>query len=487
LQSSESLSKRIVRGGLWAFSLRIISRLLGFLRTVILASLLFPEDFGLLGIAMMAINFLETVSQTGFHSALIQRKDNAELYFDTAWTVSAIRGAILFLILFFSAPALAAFFNSPQATNVVKVVAISSLLTGLRNIGTVTFQKNLEFRKQFIYDLPATLTDLLVSISLALILRDVWALVWGGLAGNCVRLFLSFILHPYRPKIKFDKTQFRELFGFGKWLLGSSILAFLITQGDNLFVGKMLGVTFLGLYQMAYLLSHLPSSEISSVIHQVIFPAYSKLQDDLPSLREAYLKILQITVFLSAAFSALIFALAPDFTAIFLGNKWISMVPAMQILVVVAFASSISETSGPIFLAVGKPKVETALQLLRLLILAIFIYPLSLRWGITGTSIAVLLSIAASGLGVIFMTLRITGCGLMRFARRTAIPIINAIMAVVIILILKASFEPGILFFLTSISAGIITYLLMTYLANRLFAYNIWSVVEETFNSLQNK
>ena len=435
----------------------------------------------------MAINFLETVSQTGFHSALIQRKDNAELYFDTAWTVSAIRGAILFIVLFLSAPAIAAFFNSPQATMVLKVLAISSLLTGLRNIGTVTFQKNLEFHKQFIYDLPSTLIDLIVSVSLAFILRDVWALVWGGLAGNFVRFVLSFILHPYRPSMKFEKTQFKELFGFGKWLLGSGILAFLITQGDNAFVGKMLGVTFLGLYQMAYLLSHLPSSEISFVMSQVIYPAYSKLQDDLPALREAYLKILQITVFLSAAISALIFALAPDFTSIFLGNKWISMVPAMQILVVAAFFTSIFDTSGPIFLAVGKPKVETTLQLLRLLVLAIFIYPLSLRWGITGTSIAVLLSIAAYGLCLIFMTLRITGCGLMRFGRRTAIPIINGIMAAVIIFGLKGSFESGIIFFLTSISAGILTYLLMTYLADRLFAYNIWSVVEETFTSLRSK
>jgi O-antigen/teichoic acid export membrane protein len=487
LQLSGSLSKKIVRGGLWAFSLRIIGRLLGFVRTVILARLLVPEDFGLLGIAILAINFLETASQTGFYSALIQKKDNAESYFDTAWTVSAIRGTSLFIVLFVSAPALAAFFNSPQATLVIRVVGISSLLTGLRNIGIVTFQKNLEFHKQFIYDLPATLIDLIVSISLAFILRNVWALVWGGLVGNCGRLILSFILHPYRPKIKFAKAQFEELFGFGKWLLGSSILAFLITQGDNVFVGKMLGVTLLGLYQMAYLLAHLPSSEISYVISQVIFPAYSKMQDDIPSLREGYLKILHITLFLTAALSALIFALAPDFTAIFLGDKWISMVSAMQILVIAAFVATISETSGLIFLAVGKPKVETAIQLLRLSVLAIFIYPLSLRWGITGTSIAVLLSIAVSGLSLTLLTIKITGCGLQRFGRRTAIPIINGIIAVVIIFGMKRSFRPGVLFFLTSCSAGIISYLFMSYLAGRLFAYNIWSVVEEAFVSLRSK
>jgi lipopolysaccharide exporter len=476
-----------VRGGLWAFSLRIIGRLLGFLRTVILARLLFPEDFGLLGIAMMAINLLETVSQTGFYPALIQKKDNAELYFDTAWTISAIRGIFLFVILFFFAPALAAFFNAPQANLVIKVVAISSLLTGLRNIGIVDFQKNLEFHKQFAYDLPATLIDLIVSVSLAFILRDVWALVWGGLVGNCLRLVLSFILHPYRPKIKFDATQFKELLGFGKWLLGSSILAFLITQGDNVFVGKMLGVALLGFYQMACLLSHLPSSEISYVISQVIFPAYSKLQDDMPALREGYLKVLQITVFLTAGFSALIFALAPDFTAIFLGVKWLPMVLAMQILVLAAFLSSVSETSGLIFIAVGKPKIDTLFQVTRLIVLAVSIYPFSSQWGIAGTSTAVLLSIAVSCLGLTFMTIRLTDTGFTRFARRTAIPITNGILMALAIFALKSVLEPGILSFFVAGSAGVCIYLLLTLLADRLFDYKMLLIAQETFTSFRSR
>ncbi len=111
--SSESLSKRVVRGGIWVFALRITSRSLGFIRTIILARLLAPEDFGLLGIAMLAIATLETFSQTGFNAALIQKKENVESYLDTAWTVSAVRGVLLFLILFLSAPLVATFFNSP--------------------------------------------------------------------------------------------------------------------------------------------------------------------------------------------------------------------------------------------------------------------------------------------------------------------------------------------------------------------------------------
>jgi O-antigen/teichoic acid export membrane protein len=129
---------------MWVFGLRITSRGLGFVRTIILARLLAPHDFGLLGIAILAISTLETLSQTGFQAALIQKKENIESYLDTAWTVSAIRGIILFLILFLSAPVIAKFFNSPQATLIIRIIAVSTLLSGFRNIGILFFQKELE-------------------------------------------------------------------------------------------------------------------------------------------------------------------------------------------------------------------------------------------------------------------------------------------------------------------------------------------------------
>ena len=186
---TESLSKRVVRGGMWVFALRIIGRSLGFIRTIILARLLAPSDFGLLGIAMLAILTLETFSQTGFQVALVQKKENVESYLDTAWTVSAIRGTLLFLILFFSAPMAAAFFNLPQATLVIKILAVSSLLSGTKNIGIIFFQKELKFKKQFVYDFSAILADLAVSISLAFILRSVWALVWVNGSWDQVHCF----------------------------------------------------------------------------------------------------------------------------------------------------------------------------------------------------------------------------------------------------------------------------------------------------------
>jgi len=286
-----------------------------------------------------------------------------------------LRGFILFIILYFIAPYAAIFFNSPEAKTIIQVIGFAILLRAFTNIGVIYFQKELEFSKQFIYQFSGTLADFIVAIFAVLILRNVWALVFGLLAGNIVRCVMSYFIHPYRPHLSKDLGRAKELIGFGKWIMGSSILVFLITQGDDIFVGKILGTTALGFYQLAYRISNMPAIEITHVISQVTFPAYSKLQDNIPKLREAYLKVLQITAFLSFPIAGLIFVLAPDFTKIFLGEEWMLIVPAMQVLVFAGLVRSIAATTDSIFHAVGKPKIETRWQMIRLLAIATLIYP----------------------------------------------------------------------------------------------------------------
>lgn len=484
-QRPGSLSKKVVRGGIWVFALRITNRGLGFIRTIILARLLVPEDFGLLGIAMLAIAMLETFSQTGFQTALIQKKEDVKSYLDTAWTVSAIRGILLFLILFFFSSLIAKFFNSPQATLVIRVIALSTLISGFKNIGILYFQKELEFDKQFIFSLSTTLTNLAVSIPLAFILKNVWALVLGGLAANFVGFYFSYIIHPYRPHIRLDKGEFKELFGFGKWVLGSSILIFLITQGDDIFVGKMLGVTALGIYQMAYLISNLPASEITHVISQVTFPAYSKMQEDLPKLREAYLNVLQLTAFISIPLAGGIFIFAPDFTQIFLGDKWMPMVPAIQVLVLAGLARSIAATTGPIFHGIGKPRIDTMWQVIRLIVLIALISPFTIRWGILGASISVLFSILVSTLGFSFMVIKLTSCELKDFGKMIVLPLLYSMIMIVVVVVLKRNMQPiGLfdLFFL--IGVAVISYFFVTVLFDGLLKYGVKEIVKRRLGSL---
>lgn len=422
LRNGSGLSGKVVRGSFWVFALRLTNRLLGLVSTMILARVLAPADFGLFGIALLTMAALETFSQVGMNAALVQKRQDITPYLDTAWTFQALRGGFLALVLFVSAPYVASFFDTPAATPVLQVIGVSTLIQGLTNIGVVYFQKELEFHKQYIYQLSGTVSHLLVAITAVVILQSVWALVFGLLAGNLGQLLVSYAIHPYRPRARLDQAQFLELLHFGKWVLGSSILIYLVTQGDSILVGKVLGVTALGLYQMAYRISNMPATEITHVISQVTFPAYAKLQNDLSRLKEAYFKVLQVTAFLSLLITVLIFIFANDFTRLFLGDKWLPMVPAMQILVLGGFIRSIAATAGAFFVAVGKPSIDTQAQLLRLITLSISIYPLTVYFGITGTSVAVLVSNIAVAIILMSKIFRFCESSLLIFAKNLLSP-----------------------------------------------------------------
>lgn len=482
----KSLSQRVVRGGIWIFGLRITERAFGLIKLIILARILAPHDFGLMGIALLTMAILNTFSQTGFQAALIQKKDNTDAYLDAAWTVLVLRGLLLFAILFFIAPYAAIFFKAPEAKPIIQVIGLSVLLQAFTNIGIIYFQKELEFSKQFFYQLSGTLASFIVAVSAVLILRNVWALIFGLLAGNAARLIASHLIHPYKPHLSLDLGKAKELFGFGKWVLGSSILGFFVSHGDDIFVGKLLGVATLGFYQMAYRISMIPTTEITHVISQVTFPAYSKLQDNLPKLREAYLRTLQLTAFLSFPIAGFILVLAPDFTMIFLGEKWVPMVPVVQALALAGLARSIAATTGPIFYAVGKPKIETRWQIVRLLVLGALIYPLTIRWGILGTSIVVFLSTFVSASGFGFEVIKITKCGIKNFGKIIALPLIGGIVIIICIFALKMSINSdGIFGFLSLVGIGILLCLGITYLFDRHLDYKMVSLIKQNLSSLR--
>ena len=394
-----SLTERVLWGGFWIFSLRILNNVLAFVRKIILARLLTPDDFGLMGIAVLAMATLETFSETGIHAALIRKKENVADDLDTAWSIAALRGALIFLILVVAAPLIADFFRSRDAVAVIRVIGLSALLAGFRNIGIIYFQKDLQFRKQFLYEFTATLAAMLVSVSLAFMLRSVWALVWGSLAAAAVRLASSFVLQPYRPRFRIKRQAASEMLGFGKWLLFSGILVFLINQGDDIFVGKMLGVASLGFYQMAFFISNMPSTEITNMVAHVTYPAYSRMNAEIDRIASSYRKVLLFTMTLSMPLAGAIYILSEDFIRLFMGEKWLPAVEPIHILVFAGLIRSAAATTGPIFKSMGQPRKDAFWQTIRLATLAALIYPFTLTWGIEGVCAAVLVSIGISTFG----------------------------------------------------------------------------------------
>jgi len=461
----DSLAQRAISGGFWVFLLRIIQQLFSLGRLFILARILSPTDFGLMGVALLTMATLETFSQTGFQTALIQKRENIESYLDSAWTFLVMRGFALFAILYLIAPYAAAFFGAPAAEPIIQIIGISVLLQAFTNIGVLFFQKELEFNKQFLYQFAGTLADFIVAVSAVLILQNVWALVFGLIAGNAVRCVASYVVHPYRPHIALDIAKIKELFGYGRWIFFSSVLIFLLTQGDDILVGRILGATTLGLYQMAYMISNMPATEITHVISQVTFPVYAKIQHSLPKLRDVYLEVLQLTTCLSFPVTVLICTLAPDFTTIFLGEQWIPMVPAMQALTVFGVTRAINATTGPVFQGIGMPKVSTLGSAIQIVVFIAIVYPLTIRWGMVGTSIAVIIPNILFLLYVGKKLVTALELRLTQIVSSVVVPTVGSIAMAGIIVLYKSSVNHAVSIssFLSCIILGTIIYVFFTY------------------------
>ncbi len=472
-ERNEKLSTLVLRGSFWVFCLRLAARSLTVVKLIIIARILAPGEYGIMGIALLVMATLETFSQTGFQHALLQKKNGVAGYLDTVWTSTIVRGVLLFLVLYLAAPLAASFFGTTGAAAVIRVAGISILLKSVVNVGVVYFQKELRFDRQFAYRLSGLLADFAVSVAVILTLRNVWALVFGLLAGDLASIIASYAVHPYRPRPRLDTKRLADLFGFGKWIFGSSILVFLITQGDDIFVGRLLGATALGLYQMAYRISNIPATEFSHLLSTVTYPAYSKLQDNLPKLGEAYCRVLGVTLLAALPVAGLILILAPEFTGVFLGGKWLSAIPLMQVLALFGLMRAIGATTGVVFMAVGKPGIRTRIQAAQLVLLAVIIYPLTMRWGLTGTSIAVTIDALVFNLVAVNRVFSLLRARSGDVWRTFLFSLLSTVVSAALVLLLKRHVltTPNVRHFLALAASGVCCYLIMVYITDSLFHY----------------
>ncbi|MBX0325907.1 lipopolysaccharide biosynthesis protein [Halomicroarcula sp. F13] len=393
LTADGSTAEQAIQSGIWVAGINVADRILQLLKVVILARLLSPAAFGLLGIALLAIAALRQFSKLGFDEALIQHEDDdVDAYLNTAWVMKIIRGFGIAVVAFLAAPYLAVFFGEPQAEPIIRVVGISPLILSLQNPAIMYFQKNLNFHKEFVYQVGGRLVDLTVAVVIALFLRSVWALVAGIVAMNFVKFVISYGIHEYRPNLEFNLAYGKEMFGFGKWLLVSAILVFLYGQGDDAFVGWFFTASSLGVYQLSYRFSNAPATEITHVISRVAFPALSKVQNNTAKLREGFHRAVQLSTTVAFPMAAGIAAVAPQFVPVVLGDQWQSAIPVMQVLAVWSGIRAFGANVGSVYKSTGRPDIETRIQALKVIIIVIIIYPAAEWFGLTGVASAIVMS-----------------------------------------------------------------------------------------------
>jgi O-antigen/teichoic acid export membrane protein len=476
-----SLSRVFARGVAWFYVLSLSSRLIGLAQSVLVARFLSPTDFGVMGVALLVLSFLEMIATTGYNQALIQKKEDISDYLDTAWVVTAIRGLVLGGIVYLCAPFAAAFFQEPRAVSILRLMALSPILNGLLSPGLVVLNKDLHFKRLVMFEAARSILGATVAVLSAVLFRSVWALAVASLVNSAVLSLGSFLIHPYRPGLGFRWRKARELWSFGKWVLGSKALHYLFNDGDDWVAGRLLGSTALGFYQTAYRLGCAPMSEITAVFSKVTFPTFAKLQDDTEKLRRAYLRILQVIMFASTPLAIGILLVARDGVELFLGQKWLPMVASLQILVCWGWIRSFRATTGPVFLAQGRPDVVAKLTAFKVAILAALIVPLSSRWDIVGTSWAVVIAavleipLLVRGLSTAVQT------NFVRILERMMRPFFSAVpMIGVVVLLQQLLSSQSVVFRLgAAVVPGAVVYVLLTFLLDRWFQWGLRADLEQ--------
>ncbi len=391
-----SLGGRAVRGAGWVLGGRVLGQGLQVVMLVALARLLTPGDFGVFGIAMLATVTLDTFSHLGFRRALIQHSEDPRRYLDTAWCAQVIRGLVLAGLMLLVAPLVGWFFREPRAVGPLRLLSLRLVLGGFVNVGIVYFHREIRFHRQFIYDVVGGAVALVVGVAVAWRLHTVYALVWAKVAQWASNCILSYALHPYRPAFRFYRKRAAELFRFGRWMLGSQIVLFLVSNLDDVLVGRLLGSGSLGLYRLSYTLSNLPPGELGRMSSRVAMPVYGKLRAHTERLGRAFLDVLEVVVCLALPLAVFVGAAAPEIVDGLLGRGWRGAVVPLQVLAGLGFLRAMCGCAWGLFVGTGRPQVRFRANLARLAVIVIGLYPLTKWYGLRGTCLAMLLGAAAT-------------------------------------------------------------------------------------------
>lgn len=392
-KTATQLTKRSLQAGLWLTFYRGFSKGAGLIKTIIVARILSPQQFGLFGVVSIGLNLFETFSETGIESALIHQKEIKAVDISTAWVILLVRSFLISLVLFLVAPFIASFFNVPEVVPFIRVISIVPIIRSLRNPQIVFFKRNLDFKKESYMLTTGAAMEVVVGVVATIITQNIWGLVISILAGGLGELIMSYLLISF-PKITKPKwSVVKKQLEFGRWVWGSSALSYLVNQGDDMVVGKILGPVALGFYQNAFKLASVPATQITGTITQVTFPAFSSIQDDFPRLKRAFTKGFIFTTLVTLPICLITLIFADPLTRIIYGQEWLPLVPALRILSIFGAVRAISGLMGPLANALGKPKLITMSGVIQAVLLFALIFPFANLWGIVGVSWATVIAI----------------------------------------------------------------------------------------------
>lgn len=388
---AESLRKKTLYGMSWSFAENLSQQGIQFVIGVLIARVLSPSDYGMVGMLAIFTAISQTLINSGFSTAIVRKTDRTQTDLSTAFWFNMAVGLALYLILFLSGPLIARFYNEPLLSDLIKVTALTLILNSLCIVQQALFTIKMDFKTQAKISVTASLVTGITGVAMAYNGFGVWSIVWPGVAGGAVRCVMLWVSSKWRPDKVFSKRSFRELFSFGSKLLVSGLIDTLYNNIYPIIIGKKFSATDLGYYSRADGYSQLPATTITGVLQRVTFPMLCEIQDDMARLENVYRRLLRLSAFVVFPAMTGLAAIAEPLIRFMITDKWLMCVPYLQILCIAIMWHPIHAINLNLLQVKGRSDLFLRLEILKRIIgilIIIIAVPFGIIWMCVGKIIS---------------------------------------------------------------------------------------------------
>jgi O-antigen/teichoic acid export membrane protein len=385
------LKQKTVKGVSWSIVDNISNQGITFLVGLVLARLLTPDEYGLIGIISIFIMVFNSIVDSGFSNALIRKNNTSDTDYNTVFVVNMAISIILFAVLFFLSPIIATFFERPQLESLTQVMGFIVIINAFAIVQRTILIKNIDFKTQTIISLVSSVLSGIIGIGLAFCGYGVWSLVWQQISRQLLNTILLWVLAKWYPKFKFSMASFRELFGFGWKLLVSGLIDTIWKEIYQVVIGKCYTPATLGHYTRAQQFSSICSSNMVQVVQRVSYPVLSSIQDDRERLKSGYRRIIKVTMLLSFVLMLGLAAVSESLIIVLVGEQWLIATKFLPIICFQMMLYPLHALNLNMLQVAGRSDLFLKLEIIKKtvavipLLMGIFIDIYWMLWGSVGT------------------------------------------------------------------------------------------------------
>jgi teichuronic acid exporter len=377
-----SLRKQATSGFVWTFAQQFGNQLIGFVVSVILARILLPEEFGLIGMIAIFLAVGKTLLDAGLTQSLVRSKDLDQEDYSTVFFFNLGASTLLYFLIYFSAPLIADFYKQSILTSIIRVFCLTYIIYSFRAVQSARLSKEMNFKTQALISIPSTIAGGIVGVVMAYTGFGVWSLVWSSLTSSFLGTLQLWVYSKWSPSLVFNIVKFKNHFNFGYKLTLSGLLDTIFNNLYIIVIGKYFSPTQVGLYTRAETMKQLPVTNVSSALNKVTFPLFASIQDDDLRLKRVYKQLMQMVVFIIAPVIIFLGVLAEPIFRFLFTEKWLPAVPYFQILCITGILYPIHAYNLNVLKVKGRSDLFLKLEVLKKIIIALTIV-IALQFGIT--------------------------------------------------------------------------------------------------------